>query len=600
MLTAVHTGAVLDSQALLSLRLLLQYQQQHEWKKSAAANADKLHWDSFLSGLPKPASVCFYSQSELAELQIPVESPVFAARGQQLDTITESYLAFDELLKSKPEYASLFPSGFTERWYRWAYGIVLNTAVEVPIRDEEGARGALLVLVPALDHINHANPPYQNAALRWNYDDAADAAAVEAGKAFVASGPNPDGSHRHGVSRGSGSLSLYAVRDLKAGEELVITYGSLTAIPLLTNTTKNSTEHTEQQGRQRHSGETNESHFTADSFFQQVGLSNSQLLVHYGLALPSNEYERVALDIGLDADTVGVAEHHYDVLELKRQIIDLNELDHGTLVGLDGRLDPFFIQALRTKHLTQEDLAHLSVNEYEFSPEHGYLSLQNELKWQLQLVVSIEGLLTAYPTTLQADVAQMHTLLHAHGRGAHGNNLLHSLAYRVSLKRVLHSLVLRQLHNINELFLNISAGWAEQLHKHNLEEEAQLKLSAELTAEQRSALMAEWNEDQKSWFSQMETWKADMDKWAATWQQWVQATLGSRGLLEELPHHNLHASATPDSLDEMLDPSIHALQLDHDEAEVDVADEEEQHHEAAAEEEEEEEEESGLPVRDEL
>lgn len=512
-LTAVHSGAVLDSQALLALRLLLQFQQNHEWKKSAAS--DKLHWDSFISELPRPSSVCFYTQNELAELQIPIESPVFAARGQQLDTITESFVAWEELLKSKPAYAALFPSGFTERWYRWAYGSVLNTAVEVPIRDEEGEMGAMLVMIPLVGHINHANPPYANIALKWNYDAAADAAAIEAAKAVPAGadGKKPVSSH------GSGSLSIIALRDIKAGEELFISYGSITAVPLLKHPGNATHPHADSieghhTSRDRHSNDTsNESHFTQDSFFQQTGLSNSQLLVHYGVALPSNEYERVALDIGLDTDSVGVSEHHWDVLELKKQIIDLNELDHGTLVGLDGVLDKFFVQALRTKHLTQEDLAHLAVNEYEFSPEHGYLSLQNELKWQLQLVVSIENLLTAYPTTLQEDIDIIRDLIAKEGRAAHGSNMIHAIAYRAALKRVLHALILRSLSNISSLFLNISTQWSEQLHKHNLEEDAELKNHLDLTPERKKELLKEWASEQAAWFTQMEEWKVEMDKW---------------------------------------------------------------------------------------
>lgn len=41
--------------------------------------------------------------------------------------------------------------------------------------------------------------------------------------------------------------------------------------------------------------------------------------------------------------------------------------------------------------------------------------------------------------------------------------------------------------------------------------------------------------------------------------------MGTGELLAELPHHNLHPQVTPDTLDEMLDPSIHALQLEHEE-----------------------------------
>jgi hypothetical protein len=516
-----------------------------------------------LIDLPRPSSVCFFSQEELSELQIPIESPVFAARSQQLDTITESYLAFDELLKSKPEYATLFPSGFTEKWYRWAYGIVLNTAVEVPVRDEEGVQGALLVLVPAFNHLNHANPPYYNAKFTWN-EDPAILAHLHAPMDPNVKKPFP---------AGHGSISLVAVRDIKAGEEITITYGSLSAIPLLVanqSALANSTHEEAAIGRDKHHNDTTESHFTTESFFQQLGLSNSQLLVHYGLALPTNEFERVALDIGLDSDALGVEEHHWEVMELKRQIIDLNDLDHGTLIGLDGRLDQFFIQALRTKHLTAEDLAHLAGTEYEFSPENGYLSLQNELKWQLQLVVSIENLLTAYPTTLAADLEHIRTMLYTQGRAAHGSNVLHALAYRVSLKRVLHSLILRSLQNINDLFLNISTQWSETLHQHNLEEEAELRQHLDLTPEAKAKLMAEWTGEQATWFQAMEEWKADMDKWQATWHQWVQTVMGSRGLIDQLPSHNLHQQVTPETLDEMLDPSIHALQLEHEEEEVTV------------------------------
>ena len=515
-----------------------------------------------MNDLPKPSSVCFFTQEELAELQIPIESPVFHARSQQLDTITEGYLAWDELLKTKQEYANLFPSGFTEKWYRWAYGVVLNTAIEVPIRDEEGQQGALLVLAPGFTHLNHANPPYLNARFQWNEDPAV--------LAHIAA--HPTGNPTTPFPHGHGSVSLIATRDIKAGEEITITYGSLSAIPLLTHTGNHSVHDEALIGRDKHAHDKTDSHFTYESFFQQLGLSNSQLLVHYGIALPTNEYERVALDIGLDND--GVEEHHWEAMELKKQIIDLNELDHGTLIGIDGRLDPFFVQALRTKHLTAEDLAHLAATEYEFSPENGYLSLQNELKWQLQLVVSIENLLTAYPTTLAEDLQQIRSMLYSQGAYAHTSNMLHSLAYRSNLKRILHSLILRTLENVNHLFLNISTSWADTLHKHNLEEEAELKLHLDLTPEQKSQLMQEWTAEQATWFQQMQDWKVEMDKWEATWNQWVQIVMGSRGLIEQVPHHDLHHQITPETVDELLDPGIHVLQLEHEEeVTVEVEDE---------------------------
>lgn len=196
-----------------------------------------------------------------------------------------------------------------------------------------------------------------------------------------------------------------------------------------------------------------------------------------------------------------------------RQIIDLNELDHGTLVGLDGSLDPFFIQALRTKHLTAEDLSHLSKVDYQFDPAQGYLSLQNELKWQLQLVVSVENLLTNYPTTLVDDLGRLQTILLG-GRGAHqsANHTVHALAYRVALKRVLHALILRSLNNIRDLFLNISTAWSEQLHKHNLEEEAEMQQHLDLTPEQKQKLQQEWQDEQKQWTQQMGEWMTEMDK----------------------------------------------------------------------------------------
>jgi len=581
-LSVVQTGAVLDSQALLAMRLLLQVQHGHEWKKEGGSKSS--HWESFINDLPKPSSICFYSAAELENLQIPVESPILAARNQQLDTITESYLAFDEILKSQTKYSTLFPSGFTEKWYRWAYGVVLNQAFEVPVRDVHGVQGALLVLIPVLNHVNHANPPYFNARLVWNNE-----ATQKVPLPHEHTPGSPD--HTPAPMTGYGSLSFIAARDIRSGEEITFTYGSMSAVPLMIlNETTLNVSHPElhhhdavesHTSRQKASNSSDEAHFTDDSFFQPLGLSNSQLLVHYGFALPANEFERVALDVGLDAESEMVAEHHYDMVELKRQIIDLNDLDHGTLVGLDGRLDAYFIQALRTKHLTAEDLHHLAANEYEFSPEHGYLSLQNELKWQLQMVVSLENLLATYPTTLQTDLTDLRTTLNTYGRSAHSNHTMHAVAYRVTLKRIVHALILRSLHNIHELFLNVSTNWSEQLHKHNVEEEGLLAKHAppSLSAEEKTKLMNEWNEEQKKWFGSMEGWKAEMDQWESNWTQWVSAIMGSTGLIEQLPPHNVDKRATSETLDEMLDPSIHALQLEHEEeddgTEVDMAEENE-------------------------
>lgn len=242
----------------------------------------------------------------------------------------------------------------------------------------------------------------------------------------------------------------------------------------------------------------------------------------------------------------------------------MNDLDHGALVGIDGKLPPEFVHALRAKHLSVEDILHLEKNEYEFLPEHGYLSLQNELKWHLQLVVSVENLLSVYPTTLLDDIALLDKTLMSGGRGAHASHTVHALSYRVTLKRILHALILRSLDDVSHLFHNISTHWTEEITKNDMEDVAQ-KLADEkgqpLSEEKKAEARNKWKEEVTQWKSSVQTWQADMDKWVSEWTQWVRAVFGNRGLSSSLPK-----PIVPDGLephDEHLEPSVHPLSIDH-------------------------------------
>jgi hypothetical protein len=90
-----------------------------------------------LDDLPFPSSVCFFTKHELDGLQIPQSSPLYSARSEQLRAISASYSGIKRALAaaapgSASTEAALFPSGFSEKWFRWSYGVVMNSAIEIP------------------------------------------------------------------------------------------------------------------------------------------------------------------------------------------------------------------------------------------------------------------------------------------------------------------------------------------------------------------------------------------------------------------------------------------------------------------------------------
>jgi hypothetical protein len=352
------------------------------------------------------------------------------ARQQQLGIMREIHRIMQTYLLSKHgetgEKRPIPDGALTESNWFWAYGQVLNRAVELPWRGNV----TKLAVVPLLDVLNHANAPACTAELVYRWGGEGEREGQGEGESEGRGGGGA------GVERGQESrVDVVLARNVRAGEEITVSFGAFSST---------SHEHAPPQ-QQLEAGPERPLH--------SGGLSNTQLLVHYGFAVPVNTHEVVALDAGLGAEPDDAA------LPLKRTIIEQNSLDTSALVNTTGELPPLFLQALRTKHLSDMDLRVLERFKYDFHPRNGFFSLQNELKVHLLLVSSLEDLLKTYPTTLRQDQSLGQSLLQAASYRPAEQNMHHVHAYHAGIKRVVHFIILRSLATIQALFSKLADRW---------------------------------------------------------------------------------------------------------------------------------------------
>eukprot|EP01006_Ploeotia_vitrea_P043349 TRINITY_DN66720_c7_g1_i2.p2 TRINITY_DN66720_c7_g1~~TRINITY_DN66720_c7_g1_i2.p2 ORF type:complete len:314 (+),score=163.29 TRINITY_DN66720_c7_g1_i2:1050-1991(+) len=273
---------------------------------------------------------------------------------------------------------------------------------------------------------------------------------------------------------------------------------------------------------------------------KDVPMTNTQLMAQYGIALARNDYESIRLDLGLSTLPRDELSQHRD------HVIKSNQLETEATIRMNGVIPPGFLQALRAKELTAQDFRHLAQFEYRFKPENGYFSLQNELRVHLQLLGSIETLLT-HPTTLQQDVAKLvpqpdkqqeqeqEQTQHVVDKASDEYQIL---AYRVALKRVLHVIILRSFQLVRDLFMDLSKRWHSDIQalETKLEEATVGSTSpdaAEATKDAKfdnAEQVAELRKQLVTWRDNMATWSKEMGEWDERWQAWVAEAVEPRWL----------------------------------------------------------------------
>jgi hypothetical protein len=127
------------------------------------------------------------------------------------------------------------------------------------------ANATALVLMPLLQYFNHANPPHANT--RWVHLPA------DASKGEL-----------------TGSLGIIALADIAAGDELTVSYSAYSALPL--------------EGNDAAADPPATKFVPIDNYYPQRGLSNTQLLLHYGIALPFNGNKLYSLCIFQSAPNI--------------------------------------------------------------------------------------------------------------------------------------------------------------------------------------------------------------------------------------------------------------------------------------------------------
>jgi hypothetical protein len=117
---------------------------------------------------------------------------------------------------------------------------------------------------------------------------------------------------------------------------------------------------------------------------------------------------------------------------------------------------------------------------FSFDVKNGFFSLQNEMRTHVQLLASLEILLSQFPTTLVDDLK----LLNSGALLVSGllvpfprlSRALHSLyppqgpelppvAYRIAVKRVIHTTILRSFAQLERVFTELSRRWEGDVEK---------------------------------------------------------------------------------------------------------------------------------------
>jgi len=584
LIDVLRENNVTDPYSLLAIRLL--HEQVH------AKNSE---WAQLLSGYAEPASVCLFDQKALDDLHITGKSPIFIARDQHLQlsngirTVIEQTMtslaqasaaiaesakkaaaenagaavdgdadAVSALVASSSSFADkLFPKGtLTQESYLKAYVTVLNHAIEIPavqsaeahtISDwiktvlesatspsdaSSSADDSILALAPVLQFINHANPELSNTYLTTVFP-------VAAGLAPLA-------------------IRLRATRDIAAGEELTISYGSFYQyhrILARAKAAKKSPEIAEKLKASLNEPTTFENHDAREVRLEPAPLSNTQLLLQHGISLPVNTAEAIALEAGIDNNnptpTPGpngerLGPETPELTNMRKELIRRNHLNTTALLTMtDGPSSPehgSFLQALRTKHLSERDMKRLLESNIEFHPRFGYFSLQNELRVFLGLASSLEELLLSYPTMLKDDkqdwlneakafLAQRNALCaKAEDRAACvaarvPPARLSALAHRQALKRVLHTLVLDSLHSVRNLFASLRERWSQMIRDELAHPEVVSPDTAGLS-EQEQKDLAEWRQQLQAWEAELSKWDGEVKVWDEKFIKWNSSVYG--------------------------------------------------------------------------
>jgi Rubisco LSMT substrate-binding len=364
-----------------------------------------------------------------------------------------------------------------------------------------------LAMIPYFDYANYANPDNANTYVRLGTSVAANKAASE----------NPSEAKQFLMFDDASVMEIVASRDISAGDELLFPY-----------TTTN------------------------------ISLTNSQLLLQYGISMHTNEYEGVALDAGASLDPIS------DPLAAHRHHINkVNELQDRAIIRLKVDFPASFWQSLRVKELNQEDMKHLAVFKYEFKPENGYFSLQNELRVNIRVLSSIESLLDQYDTTLIQDLELLGNLTDG-SRNLQHLPSLNAILYRVSIKRVLHAIILKSFINLKTVFSDLADKWTKDATEYKKRVEIEIskqvardKLTASTTSaadpsvqsdspacnaegecREGSALRTSKShgligqreadkelKDLESWLQEIGQWRSDVKKYETQWLEWVAAAV---------------------------------------------------------------------------
>ena len=262
-------------------------------------------WRPYLDTIPGPNDelstyALSWTDEDFAELQCSpdVECPVLSRASEDK---ANAKMVFEELAPLMAPYSQ--SQQFTWERFAWAYSTVKARCFTINVTQTYGKQfrkadpslpnGLMSLLVPIGDLFNHHN---SEPALQFAYefDDATD------------------------------SLIVYADQDYKAGEEVFISYGILT---------------------------------------------NPDLLLSYGFVMPDNIFETVGFRLGMDL--VGRWDHEVEQIGSDSKDMEITPLDAlkgdllrdrnlnnalETHIGLDGRPSTRFLEALRIRELTLEDL----------------------------------------------------------------------------------------------------------------------------------------------------------------------------------------------------------------------------------------------------
>ncbi|XP_070578396.1 actin-histidine N-methyltransferase-like [Ptychodera flava] len=278
-------------------------------------------WQPYIKTLPRTYTTPLYFTME--ELQMLKESPALEDALKQYKNIARQYAYFYRLFQNLPDSTQIpLKDNFIFDDYRWAVSTVMTRQNQIPAKD---AVQLTTALVPLWDMCNHAN-----GSITTGFDIKAD------------------------------SLHCIAMRDFKAGDQLLIFYGART---------------------------------------------NAEMLIHDGFVYPENQKDKTTLKLGVSKND--------SLFAMKAELLARMRL------AVSGT----FFLSNTDKPVTQDLLAFLrifSMNEDELktrlvSPNVSKLrslynadsivSIENETKVWTFLDARLNLLLKMYKSTIQEDEA---------------------------------------------------------------------------------------------------------------------------------------------------------------------------------------------------